>query len=1102
MTAAPLDTVLRHIRKLTAAADEPTDGQCLRRFTARRDESAFTELVRRHGPLVLGVCRRLLPDPCDAEDAFQATFLVLVRRAATLDARRPLGPWLYGVARRTALKARAAALRRLASQTEVFDMAAPETVPFEDRERYQLLEEELDRLPGKYRDPLVLCYLQGRTHEQAARALGRPSGSMSRHVGRALNLLRGRLGRRGVVLSAAAVAGALTNDLACGAVPPAMTAGTVRVALLVAAGGMAAPAVADLAGAVACDLTPARVKAATILLLGVAVLGGAGLAALGTRATPAEPPAPATARPEAEAAERADGDDDPLPAGALIRLGSPRLRHGQAVSGLAFSKDGKTLASGSWDRTLRLWELPSGKELRRFEGHTGFVRCVALSPDGTVLASGGVEEFCLWDAATGRRLFRSSVVNGDVWGVAFSPDGKTVAHTMQGPVTAGGSTGALIVDAATGKDVVSLVGHTNIVRAVAFSPDGKTVATASHDQTVRLWDPATGKETAQLAGHSGGVLCVAFSADGKTLASGGSDGTVRLWDIATRTETKSLEADAANRGGVAGVSFSPDGKLVAAGAAGARVVRVFELASGKEVHTFPAGLLRCVAFSPDGNMLAAGDGNDAIRMWDMPGGKALSPVGPHEAGVHCIALAPDGRSLAAGTYLNTVHLWDVTTGRPLRRLEGHEHGVYPVAYAPDGKRVASGSRDGTARVWDAATGKELRRFLAYDGEKAGDVWVYGLSFAPDGKRLAGACRDRIVRVWDIDAGNEVARCEGHAGLVSGVAFGRDGKTLFSCGADGAVRVWDATTGRQLRSMGEATWNGESIAVSPNGRVLAVGCRDGKVRLFNAGAGVLLHEMTEHADYDFRNRLFHDGRTLAFSPDGRMVASGSWRVVQVWDVATGQERLAFPAHQSVVMSVAFLPDGRRLATAGPDTIVLLWDLPACALGGPPAKVTAADMETLWTDLLSDDGHKSYRAMWTLAAASKDVLTLLRSRLKPAAVTEHNRLERLIKDLDADDFETREKATAELEQIGAAAEAPLRKALEQHPSAELKQRAESLLAKQRAASASPEQVREARALELLEHLGTPEATALLKELAKGADGAWLTEEAKAALKRTGH
>jgi WD40 repeat protein len=420
---------------------------------------------------------------------------------------------------------------------------------------------------------------------------------------------------------------------------------------------------------------------------------------------------------------------------------------------------------------------------------------------------------------------------------------------------------------------------------------------------------------------------------------------------------------------------------------------------------------------------------------------------------------------------------------------------------PDGKRLAANSRYGSARFWDAATGgEEVPAYARMTGRCPPTApRLSDLALSPDGKRLAGAYLGNAVQVWNTENGHYVCSC-GHASSLHGVAFSRDSRTLYSCGEDGGVRVWDPANGNQQQPIGDKSWFGKALAVSPDGRLLAVGCADNKVRLFDTESGALLRQLAERPN---GARAFpaatRPARSLTFSPDGRTLAWGGWQSVQLWEVATGRERLAFAAHRGEVTSVAFLPDGRRLATGSLDTTAAVWDLSACALGDP-AKVTPADAERLWKDLQGEDGRKAYRALWALAGAPKQALPLLRAALRPAAAPDADRIGRLIKALDADDFVAREKASDELAAMGGAAEGALRRALKGAPSAEVKQRLGLLLEKMRYAPASAEQVAESRALELLEHLDAPEAKGLLRELAEGADGAWLTNEAKVVLKRT--
>lgn len=265
---------------------------------------------------------------------------------------------------------------------------------------------------------------------------------------------------------------------------------------------------------------------------------------------------------------------------------------------------------------------------------------------------------------------------------------------------------------------------------------------------------------------------------------------------------------------------------------------------------------------------------------------------------------------------------------------------------------------------------------------------------------------------------------------------------------------------------------------------------GTVRLWDVGAGKELRR------FDLRSRVYG----VAFSPDGRMLAASSGdRQAHVWELASGQERLRVEGHHGAVASVLFAPDGRTLFSGASDGTALAWSLPA--LARPRPAPPSPQLEAEWTELMGPDAAKAYGAVWAIAAAPKEGLPLLRDLLKPVAPADAARLKRLIADLDDDDFGVREKATTELEQVGEQAGPALRKALEGKPSAELKRRVEFLLDQQMSTSASPERLRQMRALEALEHMDAPEARELLERLAKGAPEAWLTKEAKAALKRLG-
>src|SRR5438105_2120404 len=542
MTQGTLGFILRHFNKLaeTRAAGDLSDAELLERVRRRRVESAFAILLPRHGPMVLAVCRRILDNLHDAEDAFQATFLVLVRKAGSIRKCDSLASWLYGVAQRVAVKARARTARRRSQEGRAAAMPHQEQsndMTWQDLR--PILDEELAGLPEKYRAPLVLCCLESKTQEQAAAELGCPRTSLASRIARARHLLRERLARRGVIIPAGLLATALAHETAQAAVPALLTIATVRAALRISSGHAPAGAVSTqtfmLADGVVKAMSATRWKLGAALLALAALMGGSGLGAYQLLA-PQAPPAQDAGAPEpaqrsrasrtasAERQARLDRYGDPLPPGALARLGTLRFRHGGLTATVAFAADGKSLLTLGADG-LRIWETATGKPLHRLANQEDrHLDYGILSPDGrqvlTMEMNRKHQVLRLWEVASGRPLREF----GD-------------HHCMSG----------------------------------CFSADGKMLATFGTPQpgdprfsafvnVISLWDLATGQRLNAWSGHEKGVYCGLFTGDGKTLITGGDDKAIRFWDVATGKQVRQLDGP---RPGVGHLVLSPNGRLLA-----------------------------------------------------------------------------------------------------------------------------------------------------------------------------------------------------------------------------------------------------------------------------------------------------------------------------------------------------------------------------------------------------------------------------------------------------------------------------------------------------------------------------------------------------------
>lgn len=519
--------------------------------------------------------------------------------------------------------------------------------------------------------------------------------------------------------------------------------------------------------------------------------------------------------------------------------------------------------------------------------------------------------------------------------VAISPDGHRIA-------TASFDNTARLWDAETGLQLMTLGDPGDHFIQIVFSRDGSRIATASYDKTARLWDAKTGQLVRDFRGHTDRLRSLAFSSDGRRLVTGSYDRTARIWDIATG---KQLQVLSGHDEVVSGVGFSPDGTRIVS-ASYDKSVRIWDAATGRELKRLPGHTDRVTSaeFSPDGLRLVTASGDKSARIWEVSTGRELIQLHGHTQLLAAATFSADGRNVITAAYDRTARIWDSSTGQQLLLLAGHTDTVESAVFSMDGTRAITASSDRTVRVWDIV-GKQIKQLAGHT-----EAISYS-AYSQDGRRIITSSFDKTARIWDARTGQSLLQLVGHRERVTCAAFSLDGKRAVTASTDKTARIWDAETGRELVVLTGHTEAVFSAAFSADGQRVVTAGLDKTARIWKAATGELIRVLEGHGG---------PVENAVFSPDGhRLVTSSNDKTARIWDAATGQQLMVFSGHTDVVERAGFSPDGAFIITASDDRTARLWDVTT----GREVLTLTGHSDSLPDATMSRDGSK-------IATASSD------------------------------------------------------------------------------------------------------------------------------------
>jgi RNA polymerase sigma factor (sigma-70 family) len=1133
--------VLRSAIHLLKPLSTRTDRELVADFLAVQDEQTFAELARRHTGMMRRIAADLVPDLAD--DVVQATFVLFQKKASTIVDRESAAGWLCQTARRLALKARTSAARRRTRESTVArKMTSADPVDeLSLREVRAIVVEELNALPESLRLPLLLVYWEGSSQLQAGSRLGCSLSTLKRRLDEGRDKLALRLKRRGFARSAMLTVLAATAAGSSASTPNAI--------------GIASPLALELAKSSGWTAF-AGPLAATLVL----VVAGAGIGAGFMKANDPKPNAPiAQTKPAiAAAASQAPVDivGDPIPANALVRLGSNRLRGNRVI----MFPDGKRIARELGNGNLQISEIPSGKPLAVIrakdvpERDTIVGSTVGFTPDGKRMAAVCWKGRCgIWDTESGRLIRWVECSFFSLVKARFSPDGRYLAVGFQTNPQKIDDFKVLVYDLQSGEKIAEADGCVG-----EFSKDGKTLTSWISYNVGRLSPcrisipngvilsnakpvPDGRLGHFQIAGPDSEWYFEVIDEDRvvcRNLLTGAQSSVISLGlnderqSIHLLTSNRIEEVVLVSSGFKIMAGFNPkDGKelwrtelsrkyvpsLLDDGRTIVipdleRTLSFFDMKTGKRSNSPPFidnGQSLPRTFTPDGRYgLSQSDSifASAAVVWDMTTGKPLSEVPGHTAAIMACSFSREGRTAFTAADDNSVRIWDTATGKQQLEISTPKPGF--VTSSPDGSTIYVASRTGTIESFDAKTGKRKAAVKAFATALA------GMALSEDGKKIIAAGRVVATDTGSVNIYDPVTFKEQRSFELTGkpceqMALRPDGKSVAIAHENRSISIWDLSSGQQL-----STWTGSgkrvsswvqnkptpyeigSLTLSANGRWLAFSDQEAGIHCVSLTAAKSVGHAKTDAYYQSPAARYELSDALAFSPDGRTIAySGSESSTKIYliDVRTREVRRTFTADNEQTRSLAWSPDGTKLLSAGADGTAIIWNVNA-PLG------TVTPVSEWWTKLATDKPADVEGLMAEMTAKPTETLALLKQHVKPVQAVDSDEVGKLIAALDAADFDQRETATKQLHAIADQARNQLKDAHRAIASEEVKKRLQEIL--EGVDESKPlrgDRLRCSRAVELLERIGSAEANELLTKLAAGAAEAQVTLDAAESLRR---